>query len=182
MATAPDRLQEATPSLRQRGQQAFERFWRLAGAVSVRMKILGIVLALVLLLGVGATLQVRAMSYRALVAGLQEQSVATGRDVAARATDLILINDLYTLQRLLEETQEHNPDVRYVFVVDERGQVLAHTFGQGFPAGLLEANTAGQHHHDPVRRMRPVWIGRSDSKRRHYRVGPSEQRQTQCAA
>lgn len=182
MATAPDRLQEATPSLRQRGQQAFERFWRLAGAVSVRMKILGIVLALVLLLGVGATLQVRAMSYRALVAGLQEQSVATGRDVAARATDLILINDLYTLQRLLEETQEHNPDVRYVFVVDERGQVLAHTFGQGFPAGLLEANTvpAKQHHHTtPVQTDEgrvwdtavPIFEGRAGIAR----VGLSEQ-------
>jgi signal transduction histidine kinase len=126
-----------------------ERFWSMAGAVSVRMKILGIILALVLLLGVGATLQVRAMSSRALVAGLQEQSVATGRDLAARATDLILINDLYTLQRLLAETQQNNRDVHYAFILDEDGRVLVSTFGGGFPPELLDANTVtgNEHHH-----------------------------------
>jgi signal transduction histidine kinase len=158
-----------------------ERFWSTAGAVSVRMKILGIILALVLLLGVGATLQVRAMSYRALVAGLQEQSVATGRDLAARATDLILINDLYALQRLLEETQQNNPDVRYAFVVDERGRVLAHSFGEGFPEGLLAVNSvpAQQHHSTvPVRTDEgqvwdtavPIFEGRAGTAR----VGLSE--------
>jgi signal transduction histidine kinase len=126
-------------------------FWRFAGAVSVRTKIMGIVLGLVLLLGVGVTVQVRQVVLAALEQQLQEQSVSTGRDVAARATDLILINDLFGLHQLLAETQANNPDVRYAFIVDEHGRVLAHTFGDGFPMGLLTANQADSAvHHQTI--------------------------------
>jgi signal transduction histidine kinase len=123
--------------------------WRLIGAVSVRTKIMGIVLGLVFLLGIVTTLEVRVMSQQALDRRLQEQSVSVARDVAARATDLILINDLYALHQLLDETRLNNPDVRYAFVVGTDGAVLAHTFGSGFPAELLAANTvsASEHHH-----------------------------------
>jgi signal transduction histidine kinase len=126
-----------------------DRVWTIIGAVSVRTKILGIVLALVVLLGVGVTLQVRAVLSNTLQAELQRESVSITRDFAARATDLILINDLFGLQKLMREMQTNNPNVRYAFVIDENGQVLAHLFGNGFPDQLLEANTARaeQHHH-----------------------------------
>ncbi len=125
-----------------------QKLWGLVGAVSVRTKILGIVLVLVVLLGVGITVQVRIVLQNALVSKLQEQSVSIARDVAARSTDLILINDLYALHQLLVETQTNNPDVRYAFIVDEEGEIIAHTFGSGFPADLLAANPidATAHH------------------------------------
>jgi signal transduction histidine kinase len=125
------------------------KLWGFAGAFSVRTKILGIVLVLVVLLGVGITVQVRIVLQNALVSQLQEQSVSITRDVAARATDLILINDLFALHQLLVETQTNNPDVRYAFIVDEEGEIIAHTFGSGFPAGLLAANgVAPEAHHE----------------------------------
>ncbi len=125
-----------------------DRFWAVAGAVSIRTKILGIVLALVLLLGIGVTLQVRATLTQTMDAQLQEQSVSITRDLAARSTDLILINDLYALHQLLLDTQANNANVRYAFIVDSQNHVLAHTFGAGFPADLLAANTvtATEHH------------------------------------
>ncbi len=139
----------------------FQYFWRFAGAVSVRTKILGIVLVLVVLLGVGITVQVRIVLQNALISRLQEQSVSIARDVAARATDLILINDLYALHQLLVETQANNPDVRYAFVVDSNGEIIAHTFGRGFPMALLMANTiAPDDHHQTVELATdegPVW-------------------------
>jgi signal transduction histidine kinase len=130
----------------------FDRFWRLAGAVSVRTKIVGIILGLVLLLGLGTMFQVRQASEQALLDQLQEQSVALGRDMAARATDLILINDLYNLHQLLIEMQVNNPHVSYAFVVDRQGEILVHTFAGGFPSGLLAANSvaATDHHHTVV--------------------------------
>ncbi|MBI3242128.1 MAG: HAMP domain-containing protein, partial [Chloroflexi bacterium] len=133
-------------------QHWFERFWSVAGAVSVRTKILGIVLGLVLLLGLGVTAQVRATLLRAMDEQLQDQAISVTRDLAARATDLILVNDLYALHQLLSETQANNANVRYAFIVDNYGQVIAHTFGDGFPAGLLEANSAGpnQHHQTTI--------------------------------
>lgn len=130
----------------------FDHFWRLAGVVSVRTKILGIVLGLVLLLGVGTTIEVRIVSQRALLDRLQEQSVAIGRDLAARATDLILINDLYSLHQLLVETKANHADVRYAFILDTQGEVLVHTFGEGFPPGLQAANGVDPdaHHHTVI--------------------------------
>ena len=114
----------------------------------MRTKILGIVLALVLLLGIGTTLQVREVYQQALISELQEQSVSVARDLAARSTDLILINDLFALHQLLEETLANNPDVRYAFILDDNGSVIAQTFGEGLPAGLVASNaiTPLEHH------------------------------------
>ncbi|MBZ0275021.1 MAG: HAMP domain-containing protein [Anaerolineae bacterium] len=118
------------------------RFWMVAGAVNIRVKILGIVLALVLLLGFTVTLQVRALLTRSMYIQLEEQAISITRDLAARAVDPILINNLYALQQLMMGTQTTYPTVRYVFIVDIHGYILAHTFQGGFPEGLIEANTA----------------------------------------
>ncbi|MBI5298506.1 MAG: HAMP domain-containing protein [Chloroflexi bacterium] len=125
------------------------RIWAIVGAVSIRTKILGIVLGLVLLFGMGITLQARNSIIGTMTRQLEEQSVSISRDLAARATDSILLNDLLGLHDLLNETVENNSNVRYAFLVDARGQVLAHTFDGGFPAGLLSLNDAeaAEHHH-----------------------------------
>ncbi len=120
----------------------FDRFWAIAGAVSIRAKILGIVLGLVVMLGLGVTVQVRAALTREMTAQLTDQGISVARDLAARSADLILINDQYALHQLLHETQANNLNVRYAFIVDGQGQILAHTFGEGFPGGLLGSNTA----------------------------------------
>jgi signal transduction histidine kinase len=117
------------------------RFWSLAGAVSVRTKIFGIVLGSTLLLSLGFTFQVRNAIEKVLMEKSREQGISIARDVAARSTDLILVNDIYSLHQLLVETQNNFPDVRYVFILDAKGQVLTHTFGQGFPADLAGMNS-----------------------------------------
>jgi signal transduction histidine kinase len=127
-----------------------EQWWAWVGGVSVRTKILGIVLTLTVVLGLGVTWQVRLMMNRTLLAELEErgQSVASG--LAARAVDPILLNDTYTLYELLTETLANHSDVTYAFVIDSQGRVLAHTFEGGFPTGLLPFNTPaadGQIHH-----------------------------------
>lgn len=118
----------------------FHRFWRIAGAVNVRTKILGIVLALVLLLGLTITVQVRQLMSNSMYRQLEEQGVSITHDLAARSTDLILINNLYGLLQLLQDTQANHSSIRYAFVIGSEGQILAHTFGAGFPDDLLLAN------------------------------------------
>ncbi|MCX8062208.1 MAG: hypothetical protein N3D16_06470, partial [Anaerolineales bacterium] len=121
-------------------QTFFQRFWDVAGGVSVRSKILGIVLGLVILLGLGITVQVRQVLTRTMTAQLAEQSVSVARDLAARSTDLILLNDLFALHRLLQETKANNHNVAYAFLLDSQGQVLASTYGETFPVDLITAN------------------------------------------
>ena len=129
----------------------FDRFWSVAGAVSIRTKILGIILGLVFVLGIGITLQVRAMLTHVMNEQLAEQSVSVARDLAARATDPILINNLYALHQLLAGTLANNSNVNYAFIIDTQGRVIDHTFGDGFPLNLLQANTVtNTEHHSTI--------------------------------
>ncbi|MEK6753765.1 MAG: HAMP domain-containing protein [Chloroflexota bacterium] len=127
----------------------YQLFWDIAGSVSIRGKILGIVLGFILLLGAGVTIQARYALTVTMTAQLEEQSASVSRDVAARATDPILLNDLLGLHDLLNETLTNNPNVRYAFIVDPQGQVIAQTFEGGFPLDLLTLNSANptDHHH-----------------------------------
>ena len=105
-------------------RRLFNRLWAVAGAVSVRTKILGIVLTLVLILGVGATFQVRSTFRTALGHELHDRGVSITRDVAARSVDLILVHDLYGVYQLLLDTLANNGDVRYAFVVGPDGEAV----------------------------------------------------------
>ncbi|GAB4504409.1 MAG: HAMP domain-containing protein [Anaerolineales bacterium] len=118
----------------------WDRLWPLISAVSVRVKVMGMALGLTLLLGMGVLWQVRTSLTRTLQEQLKRQSLIIASDLTARATDPILLNDLVALHRLLDETQANNPNLRYAFIVDSYGQVLVHTFGEGFPLSLLDAN------------------------------------------
>jgi signal transduction histidine kinase len=130
-------------------QKIFQRIWAIVGAVSVRSKILGIVLGFIVLLGTGVTFQARYALAATMTAQLEEQSVSVSRDLAARSTDPILLNDLLGLHDLLDETLANNPNVRYAFIVDPQGQVIAQTFEGGFPLDLLTLNSVNStdHHH-----------------------------------
>ncbi len=108
---------------------------------SVRVKIMGIVLALVLVLGLGITWQVRVNMTNALLTQLQERGVSIARDLAARSTDLILINNAFALHELLGDTLRNNADLRYAFILDANNRVLAHSFDAGLPRGLAEKNS-----------------------------------------
>ena len=92
--------------------------------------------------------------------------------VALEATNKILINDLMALQNLLNHQLKSDPSVAYLFVIKD-GQILAHTFSDGFPVNLIGLNTlkdhgpgnfkrivtdTGEHYHDIVW---PIFSGKS---------------------
>ena len=56
------------------------------------------------------------------------------------ATDKILTNDLVALQKMLDYRKRSNNAISYLFIL-KGDQVLAHTFMDGVPIGLLRANT-----------------------------------------
>ncbi|OJX47123.1 MAG: hypothetical protein BGO78_16725 [Chloroflexi bacterium 44-23] len=118
----------------------FNRFWEIAGAVRIQTKILGLALGLVILVGFGNTLQTRSVLSKNMEAQLREQSISVARDLAARSADPILLNNLLELQDILLETKSNNDNFQYAFILDQNRQVLAHTFGEGFPVGLLDLN------------------------------------------
>jgi signal transduction histidine kinase len=106
----------------------------------LRVKIIGIALVSIFSLGLGITWQARAMMVRSLQRELEQRGISIARDLAFRSTDLVLTNNLYGLYTLARETVQINEDVRYTFLVDPAGNVLAHSFEGGFPADLLSVN------------------------------------------
>jgi signal transduction histidine kinase len=119
-----------------------ERFKQSAGGFSVRTKILGIVLALTTVLGLVVTWQVRTVMTGVLMNELDNRGYSVVSDLAARTSDPILFNDTYGVFELLDDTVRNHPDATYAFVLDARGAVIAHTFGdEGFPVALLEAGS-----------------------------------------
>ncbi|MEX2162490.1 MAG: HAMP domain-containing protein [Anaerolineales bacterium] len=159
------------------------RFWELAGGVNVRIKIMGIVLGGTILLSLSLMYQVHHALTAIMEKDLVSQGISIGRDLAVRSTDLILLNDPYALNRLLLETQRNNSDIRYAFVIDLYGNVAAHTFGAGFPVGLIDVNEADPQSYQNTVQLQtqdgrvwdiavPIFEGRAGS----VRVGISDQR------
>lgn len=110
---------------------------------SVRAKILGIILALTVLLGLGVTVQARDAMTSALAGELENRGAAVASDIAARVADPILLSDPLTVHEILKDTVTNHPDAEYAFVVDPDGRLVVHTFGDGgFPTALLDVYPA----------------------------------------
>jgi signal transduction histidine kinase len=107
------------------------RAWilRRLGGVSVRYKILGIVLSLVAILGLSVAVQVRGILTRALDSQLQQQAHAVALDLASRAERATEDGDRSALVFTLAELRLHNEAVSYARIIDSEGLVVAETEG-----------------------------------------------------
>jgi signal transduction histidine kinase len=119
------------------------RLLAVVDSVGVQTKIMGIVIGLTLVLGLGATFDLRQRLASTLGRELDERAVSIARDLAARSSDLILTNNTYGLYELARDTLENNHDVRYVIVVGADGAPVVHTLGDKLPDGLVAANAVG---------------------------------------
>jgi len=113
---------------------------RWVRSVSLRLQIILLVLSFTLAIGLGNTLRTRMALNDLGRAQFTRRSVATARALAELATGPLITNDLFGLYELINDTLLNDPDVRYVLVIDARGDVCAHTFGSGVPRGLIAAN------------------------------------------
>ncbi len=106
-------------------------------SVPLKLKILGLALALILLFGAVTIYKVQMALSENFDAFLREESRFVATELSYQSHDYLLINDVYGLTQMLRNTVQNRPDLRYVFVRNAAGQVVAHTFEGGFPADLL---------------------------------------------
>jgi two-component system response regulator HydG len=62
--------------------------------------------------------------------------------IALQAADKILINDLVSLQKLIDHHMHSHASLAYLFIV-RNGEVLAHSFPDGLPVDLIGVNGSG---------------------------------------
>ena len=123
--------------------------WQLVGGVSLRVKIMGIALAMIALLGLVLTWQVRVTMARALTEELERRGISIARHMATHSSSLILTGDSHSFDELMQDIVLNDEDVQYAFIIDAYGEVLAQSFNGSIPTDLLEANRvyADQRYH-----------------------------------
>jgi signal transduction histidine kinase len=111
--------------------------------MSLRLKIVASIAALILVLGIGGTLYARVDLSNHLEDELHRRSLAITRDLESRAGEQLLTNDTFSLYGHINELISNNEDVSYIVVFDSSEAVRASTFDDGLPVGLRAANSLG---------------------------------------
>ncbi|MBM4273407.1 MAG: HAMP domain-containing protein [Deltaproteobacteria bacterium] len=119
---------------------------------SLKSKLLLAVSVFVIVSGLVIAFWVSHRYSAALRKAMVGQAENVAHSVALDAADRILINDLVSLQKMLDQQTRSNPAVGYLFVLKD-GLVLAHTFEQGVPGDLITANELASHDQPRFRRI-----------------------------
>lgn len=134
-----------TPAARTARQPNWRRLlqvgWvRRALRVSLRNKIIGLVIGLMVAFGLFVMIQFIQQTTTLLEEQLDVQAVSTAHYIADRGLDYIYQNDQFSLYALIRDARQSNKNIRYIFIVDGQGNLLVDTFGGKLPRGLLEVN------------------------------------------
>jgi two-component system response regulator HydG len=108
---------------------------------SLKTKLLIVVSALVITTGLLISLLVTQRHSNTLHEMAAAQAENLAHSVALEATDKILINDLVALQKMLDHQMRSNSTLSYLFAIKDN-EILAHTFSNGVPAAIINANRA----------------------------------------
>ena len=65
---------------------------------------------------------------------------AIAKKLALDLTDIIFINDVVAIQKMIEGQIASDAAVTYLFIVKQDQKVLAHTFKGGIPGDLISLN------------------------------------------
>jgi signal transduction histidine kinase len=113
------------------GANTRQQVWRIAGAVSIRVKVLGIVLGVILLLGGFVVFQMRSVLANELLQNLEEQGIALAANIA-RDARLVLddpdpnaMNLLLTERQIHYSSESHNTSVDFLIVQSADGRIIA---------------------------------------------------------
>ena len=114
--------------------------------LGIRGKIYCGMISIVLLTGLMIAVPVRIMVERALSQESLNKGMSMALTLAARSQDFILGMDFLYLKEMMDKAIQSNNDVSYSFLLNQQGQVLSHTFHNGFPVELRTVNSvpAGQ--------------------------------------
>ncbi len=105
-----------------------------------RSKILLGIICIVLASGVVSSLLATRITADAMDGEMRRRGRALARTLAVRAVDPMLALDFLRLTTLVDELKVVSEDAMYAFLLDKDGNVLAHTWKDGFPIDLKTAN------------------------------------------
>ncbi len=93
------------------------------------------------LVSVGIALVARWVLVSSLITRLEQQGVSIAQSVAEKSKEYVLRGDREALTGLLLDSSrggDRESLISYMFVLDRDGKILAHTFPEGLPEGLIQ--------------------------------------------
>ncbi len=97
------------------------RFFQILLAVPMQIKIGGIVLFLVLVPGLLTFLLVRETMVRSFQEVARRHGIIVAREIVNHGAEALAVQDVSALRFLLQDVVNHDPYVRYVYMVDTQG-------------------------------------------------------------
>ncbi len=140
-----------------------QRFWAVFGAASIRVKVMGIVLTMITLLGIFVTVQLRFALYETLEDQLHVQGIGISDSIVARV-EQTAAEDVAGLTSYLEGVKEHysagghNTLVDYVVVRHADGSIVASSALNAAPPGIASPSAVTMQDDDGrVRKLDTPW-------------------------
>ncbi len=115
------------------GKSIRSTFWSKVGAVSIRTKVIGIVVACILITAFSLLWYDSNDDLAEMRNHLQKRGITVAKSLAEQSRDLIITDSRLALYRLVDDTLDADKDIVYAFILDATGNVLAHTFRSWFP-------------------------------------------------
>jgi len=107
---------------------------------SIRSKLIFSICALFAGIGLLIYLPLSNILPQKITSQIIKRDVEITKYLSNEAKNLILLNDRTALSLLLHDNLERLEDAQYIFIQDESGDIISHTFSKGFPKGLLSFN------------------------------------------
>ena len=116
-------------------------------SIGLRVRFLIGTIGFVVALGLAVIIIVQTTLTQRLLTELQRRGVSITKGIVGESIHPVLTEDMVGLQILINDRKTSDKDIEYIFILDSQGEVLAHTFGEGFPIDLKDANTVGSGQH-----------------------------------
>ncbi len=111
--------------------------------MTLRAKIISLVVFVALIGGVGTTIMMSFTMHQALSEDLFNQARLAVQTLAAQITPHVIQGDFLETQFSVDQLVGQTPSIKYAYIIDFKGKVVAHSFDGGFPKALIT------HHPNP---------------------------------
>jgi PAS domain S-box-containing protein len=108
--------------------------------IGFRYKILSGIVGLLVLFGLVVIIFAKTVLYENLLGKLEERGISIARNMAANSINPVLTEKFFDIEMMALDLMKSEEDIEYIFVLDNKGKVLTHTFDRGFPVGLMKVN------------------------------------------
>ncbi|RJR14736.1 MAG: PAS domain S-box protein [Nitrospiraceae bacterium] len=107
---------------------------------SLRSKILSLTIGLIILLGLSAIFLIKTTLTQRLLSDLKDQGVLWARHIAVISVGDMLTENRLSLKMKIQEHVSKDGDFVYAYICNSDGKIYEHTFDNGFPSELINAN------------------------------------------